>query len=667
MNHQRHTETMDLSTNAWRIDPTTEAQEEVIAGFRPTIPDAYTDGVIPIDALNSGLEVHAPAITSGDHCTLPGFDFELLVDDELVPGIGTTYLGDGEGFVTFKVPATLGSGLIEGFHDIAYRIIPKPFGNSVRSEPTQILVDRTPPGSRRLPRIEFPQAVQREGLSLASLLTMPGQNLSGIIADYADFELTDVLSICIRRRGGDEVAVMTMPVAPGNEATVVNFDRHTLEKPGANGPLEFYYYVADKAGNRSKASPVTPVSIFVIQAPESLLPPDVRGASDGLITDNDIKPSLGVVIPAMATPASEGDIVLLNVDDKPTQLARLTKAQASSDPMIEFEISYDDVWTTMARGGQGEFSISFSYTHVRLGVASRSGVTECKFNLSVPGGRDPIPATPENDGLPLPILRGASGDHDNFIGFEDAERDARLVIGSLNLRSLRDGGLNIGDVITAKLDGTSVGQPLLVEESALPITVTVPSSDLKANVGLVDLTYSVERPLAPSPRVATATSRAQRVRIETADGLPGGGKELRGALFTAAAKREAETSVYGLYLKDVAGSSTPLRIYGYVNMSAGDLVEVTYEAFDAFDGGSPVPSASGSLAYTIVERDLDIKDDDLSIGGAKGVFVDIVVASEIVRELAFGHFELSYRVTNGVGSVVTPSRPVLVFARGPKP
>jgi hypothetical protein len=502
---------------------------------------------------------------------------------------------------------------------------------------------------------------------LASLLAMPGRKLSGIIADYADFELTDVLSICIRRRGGEEVAVMTMPVAPGDEATVVNFDRHALEKPRANGPLEFYYYVADKAGNRSKASPITPVSIFIIGAPESILPPDVMGSLDGLITDDDIKPSLGVVVPAMTPPASEGDVVLLNVDDKPTQIARLTKAQASSDPMIQFDISYDDVWTTMARDGRSDFSSSFSYTHVRYGVSSHSGVAECKFNLSVPGGRDPNPATPENDGLPLPILRGASGDHDNVIGLEDAEHDARLIIVSPNLRSLRDGGLNIGDVITAKIDGTSVGKPLRIEESALPITVNVPSSDLKANVGSVDLTYSVERPLEPSPHVATATSRAQRVRIESADGLPGGGKELRGAVFTAAAKREAETSVYGLYLKDVAGGSTPLRIYGYVNMSAGDLVEVTYEAFDAFEGGSPVPSASGTLTYTIVERDLDIKDDDLSTGGVRGVFVDIVVASEIVYELAFGRFELSYRVTNGVGSVVTPSRPVLVFARRPKP
>lgn len=667
MNHRSHTKTMHMGQDAWRVEPTTRGQADVIAGFRPTIPAAYADGVIPNEALNSGLEVHAPLIASGEHYTLPGFEFDLLVDDELVPGTRTIYLGDGDDFVTMQLPATIGSGLTEGFHDVAYRVTPKPFGEPVRSEPTQILVDRTPAGSRRLPRIEFPEAIQREGLSLASLLTMPGQKLSGIIADYADFELTDVLSICIRRRGGEEVAVMTMPVAPGDEATVVNFDRHALEKPRANGPLDFYYYVADKAGNRSKASPITPVSIFVIGAPEFLLPPDVMGASDGLITEDDIKPSLGIIIPAMATPASEGDTLLLNVDHKPTQIARLTKAQASSDPMIQFDISYDDVWTTMARDGRSEFSSSFSYTHVRHGVSTHSGAAECKFNLSVPGSRDPKPDTPENEGLPLPILRGASGDHDNFIGFEDAEREARIIIVSPNLRSLRDGGLIIGDVITAKLDGTPVGQPLRIEESALPITVNVPSSDLKANVGSVDLTYSVERPLNPSPHVATATSRAQRVRIESADGLSGGGKELRGALFTAAAKREAESSVYGLYYADLAGGSTPLRIYGYVNMSAGDLVEVTYEAFDAFDGGSPVPSASGTLTYTIVERDLDIKDDELSIGGVRGVFVDIVVASEIVRELAFGRFELSYRVTNGIGSVVTPSRPVLVFARGPKP
>ncbi|UPG96418.1 hypothetical protein [Luteibacter aegosomatissinici] len=650
----------DISSEPFLDDP-------VIDNFKPTIPAAYPDGVIPNSAIDLGLVVHAPIIVSNGHNTAPGNKFDLVVDGNIVPGTTVTCETTDEKYVALRMPVDFGKSLSERFHDIAYRDTPDPFGPPVRSGATQILIDRTPAGNRRLPRIEFPDIIQRHGLSLATLNSLPGALLRGVVSDYEGFDPDDKLHVFIRPNGADETAIKVVPPSPDGDLIEITFDQNEIGRAGVDGVVDFYYYVEDKANNRSKASPVTPVTILLIDAPERLPGPKVIAYDDDLITEEDIKPVLSAAIPALTPRAKEGDALILRAGRNFVGRLQLTKEQAASDPMGLVHIPYDLVWDLIAAGKGTAFSESLTYTHYRNGVPSRSDVTDCRFDLDAPGGRDPLPGSIENEALPLPILRGASGGEDNLISFADADKDALAIIPSTSLRGLRSFGLEKDDVVTMVINGDSVGEPREIDDPDASIQVTIPSSDLKEHAGSGHLSYTVVRHLALSPHISKSISPVQPIRIDSADGLPGGGTPLRGAVFPDALRLEDVQHVYGIHESDLVKGFTPVRIYGYANMKPGDKVTINYTGFNAFDGGDQVPDASGVLNHEISEADLDPKEDEWGVLRGRSVFFELKLSSEIVYALAFGRFELSYTATNNVGSVTTRSRNVLVSARRPKP
>jgi len=642
-------------------------EETVIDQVKPTIPSAYADGVIPNSAIDDGLVIHAPIIVSDGHNTAPGNEFDLLVDGKVVPGTTVRCEPTDEKYITLRMPVAYGKALTENFHDIAYRDTPRPFGLPVRSGDKQIIIDRTPPGNRRLPRIEFPDVIQREGLSLATLNALPGSVLRGIVSDYEGFNPDDKLHVFIRPADSEEVAIKSVPPSPGSETILITFDQGDLERAGADGPAAFYYYVEDKANNRSKASPITPVSLFFIGAPERLPRPKVIAYDDALITEEDIKPVLSAAIPALTPPAKEGDILVLRAGRRAMGRLVLSKDQAGADPMGVVDIPYDIVWDRIAAGKGTSFSEALAYTHYRAGIPSRSEVSDCQFDLAVPGGRDPMPGSIENEALPLAILRGFSGREDNLISFEDAEKDAMALIPSAPLLTLRAFGLEVGDVVTMVINGDTVGAPRRIDDPDASIEVSIPSSALKSHAGSGYLSYTVVRALSLEPHIAKALSPAQAIRIESADGLPGGGSPLRGAVFPDALRLEDIQHVYGIHERDLVKGFTPVRVHGYANMKPGDKVEISYTGFDAFDGGKQIPEASGVIKHEVIDADLDPKEDEWSLLRTRSVFFELKLASDMVYALAFGRLETSYTVTNHVGAVTTQSRTVLVSARRPKP
>ncbi|HEY4092542.1 MAG TPA: hypothetical protein VGN46_13595 [Luteibacter sp.] len=638
----------------------------IIDGYHPTIPAAHPDGTVPNDAIAEGLLVHAPIISVDGHHSWVGNEFDLVIDGKIVPGTTAIYKETDLDFVVLRMPRSFGEALAEGFHDVAYRDKPVPTGLSVQSESTQILIDRTPAGSRRLPRIEFPLVIQREGISLATLLSMPDETLRGTIPGYAGFEVTDTLHVCMRPKGGTEIPLVSVPATPeGDDVVALSFTESMLASARSNGVVDFYYYVEDKATNRSKASTSTPISLFIVGAPRLAIPPTISASRHGLVTDAEIKPVLRVGIPAINPRARKGDVIVLDVGGNAFRAVRLTESQADSDPMANIDIPYDDVWDTIADGLV--FSETFSYTHYHNGVPTRSASKAYAFDLSVPGGRDPLPKTPENEALLLPVLHSASGKEENYVGFDDAEHDARVAIGVSPFRSTREPPFHVGDTVTVFLKESAVGAPHVVTDPSVPIAIVVPSDDLKANAGSVYLSYSVERVLSHAPSTSLATSLPQLVRIESADGLPGAGLPLQGAVFVDARRLEDATGTYAVHERDLVKKFTPIRVYGYANMAEGDVLTIEYEGYNAWDGGSRVPEASGSITHEIVAVDLLPKDDDLDGSTGEAIFVDVRMDSSVVYTLAFGRFQSSYTIKNHVGSAKATSRTVLVSARVPKP
>lgn len=526
---------------------------------------------------------------------------------------------------------------------------------------TPRIAEGSPLGWTHLPQIEFPRNVVRNGLSRQTLESLPDQQLAGIVPAYAGMKDTDTIQLMVAAKGHDPVHVGAVPVVSVDRATKVAFVRTAFERDGFDGEVDFFYYIRTFDKVLSERSRPAVIDVSLQNAPQVLPPPIILTRLEGLVTENDIKPALPIVVPQFSPSARHGDVVVLMMGKTPIQLFSVDTTRPPSFGTASFAITYDDMWRLAAARGYTHVPAQFFYRVYRHGVVSQSALTETIIDLSVAGGRDPRPETPENEKLRHPSLRGATGTRENVIDVEDIDADARVIIDTTHPRGALSHFILQDDVITVTLDGEVVGESTRVGDPATPIEVAIPSHALKLNPGTRTLAYSVERALTTANAKSVAYSPGQLVQIHTPDELPGGGS-LGGAIFVAGKVREESSGFYALYLRDVAGEFTPLRVYGYLNMAEGDTIQVTYTGYDAFEGGSVVESGSGTLTYVVKKYDLFEKDDELN-EGMKRVFVDIPFESRIVKNVAFGRIESYYEVRNLVGSVRGVNRSTLVSAR----
>jgi hypothetical protein len=237
----------------WRGNPA----DDVIEGYKPYVPAALHDGLVPNGALRRDLSVHAPLIRSKDHDTVTGNAIELLIDGEVVEASRVIYLGGEANYVELILPEHVGAALSEGQHDLAYRDTPLPFGDAVRSESVKISVDLTAAGHRGLPPIIFQDRNQHSVHSPHPSLAFGDGPITGTIADYANFHKDDKIHIYTRNGNEPQKFFATVPLSAGPNLTTVSFDPSAFESADPNGTIDVFYYVEDRANNISKASMVT--------------------------------------------------------------------------------------------------------------------------------------------------------------------------------------------------------------------------------------------------------------------------------------------------------------------------------------------------------------------------------------------------------------------------
>lgn len=161
----------------------TEKKETVLTA--PVIAAALNDGLLPIDSLNTPLEV----LLNVWQGARPGYTYQLYFDGVLI-GLKKEILlsqmpGDD---LMLHIPSEL---LTEGRHSVAYAV-ENPINMVVEfSAETVVIVDLTPPGDPLLAPIIFPTQVQN-GLTSEELQTM-GNVLSGTIASYNGMQEGDVV------------------------------------------------------------------------------------------------------------------------------------------------------------------------------------------------------------------------------------------------------------------------------------------------------------------------------------------------------------------------------------------------------------------------------------------------------------------------------------------
>ncbi|RMR13536.1 hypothetical protein ALP90_01881 [Pseudomonas amygdali pv. ulmi] len=274
----------------------TEKKETVLTA--PVIAAALNDGLLPIDSLNTPLEV----LLNVWQGARPGYTYQLYFDGVLI-GLKKEILlsqmpGDD---LMLHIPSEL---LTEGRHSVAYAV-ENPINMVVEfSAETVVIVDLTPPGDPLLAPIIFPTQVQN-GLTSEELQTM-GNVLSGTIASYNGMQEGDVVRTYWNDLPGPMAVVSSDDV--GLKRTMVDFARPFLELIGdIEAPV--YYTITDLAGNLSMASEAVDVRLQLAQA-TPLPTPIIKEATGNTLDPANAPSGATVVIDATAN-LKAGDQVIV--------------------------------------------------------------------------------------------------------------------------------------------------------------------------------------------------------------------------------------------------------------------------------------------------------------------------------------------------------------------
>jgi hypothetical protein len=239
-------------------------------------------------------------------------------------------------------------------------------------------------GARReLNAIVFPAKLQREGLSLAALLSMPQQELVGVIPDYQGLREGDTVTAIIHHRSAYRTAVVgTICVCNATGPLTFRYSREVLEQFGMNGRLEFSYEIVNAKGDVTERSPTTTLMVRLHDMQERLSAPQISCSSDGVVREVDIVPALAVDIPLAIPEFRSSDRVHLRIGDGWFEPLKVGRPDGSGVRAATLLVPCDDVLRILEVQGTGAFSLEAAYDIETGGVLIPSEVAVVTFDLS---------------------------------------------------------------------------------------------------------------------------------------------------------------------------------------------------------------------------------------------------------------------------------------------
>lgn len=663
--------------------PSRKPLAEEMLDLPTEIPQRLGSGKIPLDAIAAGVIVQGPLWTSDDpdrgahkgDIPMARIDGKIVVEGPAL----TEPLPDP---CTVTIPADVFDAYPAGAETaviIQFEILGMPSEQDYIYLPEPAIVDKQAPGGTRVPPIEFAEDIIQNGLSLAKLLTMPGQVLPGTIANYEFQDTGDAIHLFMRLRpDGDEVEAGVVNVTSREGGIELTFDRATLEKVKGYGVVDFYHYIVDEVGHRSPTSAMTPVRLLIDGAPETIPPPIVPGMDDDdLVTDPEARPVTDILIPAYDPPALAGDYFVVFVGESKITTDALNDDDVGNDPLLSVPFPYA-LLVAANTTGTDPFDAVVRYDVMRGGIASASEITQGHFDLTLPGGPDPLPEPepdpdPElpvnpNDALKPPTLRGADGS-DNDIPPAESIQDATGVVPRVNIYDVPV--FKPADVVQLYIGPDKVGAAHTVTIADLPanLELTVPSAAMLAHPGPGKFYYGIERAISGGQKVV-AFSPHQLINIYAEGELPGAGDPLLDATFVDWLNGQGGNPrrSYAIGLNDARGG-TPVRIrLGQPNVGEGNTIDWSFQGFN--ERGEPVSAASMTGTYTIVAADT-VPKTDASLPKppppapvpAQRAYVDIIVPENVILQIVYGSATFDYTITNRFGSGKATQDNVLVDVR----
>jgi hypothetical protein len=633
---------------AYKVDGAVE--EKLFNTMLPCVPvGAFDDGLLPVEVADKDLIVRIPVDPASpvfDPVFLGtlqlywkgnkfGSEYQILDTDLSNPFIELTLpLAEltAEGTSSLTYVGTANPGLDEFFGDPAW----------------EIEVDRTAPGGGVLAPLLFTDDVIQEGVT-PSKLDANG-NLPSRAAHWRELKLGDKLYPILVDATGTEVEVDPIEVVdttPGIDVPVP-IPRAKLEEIG-DGQVDFTFTLEDRAGNRSGRAPAVRLNVLLTSVPPNWAAPTIPLAKvpDNFLGEAAARTPIGVVIPADGN-FQPDDSIVVHWGGQQAQ-AELVSDPAA-DPLMTILLPY----SLVQAAGNGARDVTYNVFRNNIDIGTSVPAVVVNVDLTVPGGEDPDPETPEHGNLIAAKVVGNSGVED-IISPEDLELDATVVIPYQGADN-QDVFLS-GDIVQVAWGGKLLTPyTILPADLARDLVLPLTSAQMKEEgAGEFDLKYTIERALATPPGESnTALAPSKPVQVISRAQLPGGENLDTGSFPEANANNAINSEAAA------SGGGTPFRISDYLNMAVGDYIVLRFIAYDGYGAGAiEVPASEHTGTREISSDDLNrgyyeflVPSDKLYLAGRPGG-----------AQAGRGRALTSYSIRNSFGTNNGADVEVLIDAR----
>jgi uncharacterized protein YjdB len=590
----------------------------------------------------------------------PTDTIQLLVDGQPVGDevLVDPYVPDKD--IVLVLPAT--PPRTEGVHTLNYKLLYRSgTGEEQEFGPAnqQFVADYTAPAGLSVRPPDFPQDVVENGVTPDRLSADEDGNeyLPATVRSYFLQLAGDTLVGYID--GTPSTALREVTLTDEGKDIELRFTRDKLEE-AMDGEHDFTFDIVDRAGNRSAMSAAIRLYVLMHALIPDVMPPRVPAASDGLLDHADMLAARGVSvdIPANAL-IQAGDTIVLAWGTYEAPPRAVDAGDIGKDPVVTIVVPYAEaygVWFDTSAGANIRVGTDVTYRIMRGDVLAGKpkAPTIVPVNLSIPGGEDPDPETPEHEALQRAIVFSASG-HVNFIPIAEQTLDGTVEVPWVSALPDRDVFI-VGDILTIRYGQTTLDPPRVINAADVaagaPLRMNLSKDAIAAEgSGVVAVRYTVARPLAEGG-TNIATSPTQNVKVEAEADLPGGGTLWEGTF------KELIGSDVTLGPKEIAGG-TPFT-GGYVGALVGDTIRFEFQ----FVAGNPHLPGETPIAdrfhvgFQTLEADgapiqYHIDEDYLNYHGT-----DVEVM----------HIHARYFVTRGQSSPVeSPETRVILDCRGDVP
>ncbi len=344
-----------------------------------------------------------------------------------------------------------------------------------------------------------------------------------------------------------------------------------------DGPRKLSYRITDRAGNPSVVNgEPRPVTLLLKDVPTDpdLLAPVIPKYADLVIDEADAR-QLVVNIPRFDH-ANNGDVV--EVFWGTVSLGTWPISDSTAQPVLTVPVTYQQV----IDGGNGSprYRTDVRYTVSRSGhlMASSPILRDVFIDMTLPGGPDIDPTTPESEVLPEPWIIGENETAKNIIYAHQYGKDAKITVpwppAPADVLWLQNDTI----VIHYGPTFTLAPYPLSLADiqNKINLEFTLLGADMASEgTGLKHLWYTIARRFPAAGSIPgytnTAQSKVVDVTVIGADEVPGGGHALPGGSWVNLTNRGA--LVYG---NTRGGAEYEIKL-DYVNAAVGDVIHLHLE------------------------------------------------------------------------------------------